>query len=67
MWCHVRHLNVSRIKKINKKTANALDYGGVEFPVKVKDIGVIEDKNETCMKIKLFVQFMLVRKNIAIV
>ena len=50
-WCHVRHLNtvsdnVSRIKRVDKKIASTLDYGGVEFPVKVKDVSVIEDKNE---------------------
>ena len=72
MWCHVRHLNpvsdnASRIKRVDKKIASALDYGGFEFPVKVKNVGAIEDKSEICinvflMKIKLFAQFMLVRK-----
>ena len=56
MWCHVRHLNpvsnnASRIKKVDKKIASTLDYGGVEFPVKVKDVGVIEDKNKICIKV----------------
>ena len=56
MWCHVRHLNpvsdnASRIKGVDKKIASALDYGGVEFPVKVKDVGVIEDKNEICINV----------------
>ena len=56
MWCHVRHLyrvsdNASRIKKVDKKIANALDYGSVKFPVKVKDVGVIEDKNEICINV----------------
>ena len=49
MWCHVRHLNpvsdnASRIKRVDKKIAGTLDYGGVKFPVTVKDVGVIEDE-----------------------
>ena len=56
MWCHVRHLNpvndnASRIKRVDKKIASTLDYGGVEFPVKVKDVGVIEDMNEICINV----------------
>ena len=56
MWCHVRHLNpvsdnASRIKKVDKKIASTLDYGRVEFPVKVKDVGVIEDMNEICINV----------------
>ena len=56
MWCHVRHLNpvgdnVSRIKKVDRKIASTLDYGRVEFPIKVKDVGVIEDKNEICINV----------------
>ena len=56
MWCHVRHLNpvsdnASRIKRADRKIASALDYDGVEFPVKVKDVGVIEDKNEICINV----------------
>ena len=56
MWCHVRHLtpvsdNASRIKKVDRKIASALDYDKVEFPVKVKDVGVIEDKNEVCINV----------------
>ena len=56
MWCHVRHLNpvsgnASRIKKVDRKIASALDYGGVKFPVKVKDVDVIEDKNEICINV----------------
>ena len=56
MWCHVRHLNpvsdnASRIKRVDKKIASILDYGGVEFPVKIKDIDVIEDKNEISINV----------------
>ena len=77
LWCHVRHLNpvsdnASRIKRVDKKIASALDYDRVEFPVKVKDVGVIEDKNEICINVfsdedKIVCQFMLVRKNMVIV
>ena len=56
IWCHVRHLNpvsdnASRIKRVDKKVASTLDYGRVEFPVKVKDVGVIEDTNEICINV----------------
>ena len=56
MWCHVRHLNlvndhVSRIKKIDRKIADTLDYDVMEFPVGFKDVGVIEDKNEICINV----------------
>ena len=77
MWCHVRHLNpvsdnASRIKRVDKKIASALNYDKVEFPVKVKDVGVIEDTKEICINVfsyegKLFAQFMLVRKTLVIV
>ena len=56
MWCHVIHLNpvsdnASRIKRVDKKIASTLDYGRAEFPVKVRDVGVIEDMNEICINI----------------
>ena len=56
LWCHVRHLNpvsdnASRIKRVDKKIASALDYDRVEFPVKVIDVRVIEDKNEICINV----------------
>ena len=56
MWCHVRHLNPvndnpSRIKRVDKKIASTLNYDKVEFPVKVKDVGAIEDTNEICINV----------------
>ena len=44
LWCHVRHLNpvsdhASRIKRVDKKIADTLDYDNIKFPVKVKDVG----------------------------
>ena len=56
MWCHVRHVDpvsdyAARIKKADRKIADALDYDGIEFPVKIKDVGVIEDKNEICVNV----------------
>ena len=56
MGCHVRHLNpvndnANRIKRVDKKIASTLDYGRVEFPVKVKDVGIIEDMNEICINV----------------
>ena len=56
LWCHVRHLNavsdnVSRIKKVDRKIADTLNYDGIDFPVRVKDIGTIEDKNDICVNV----------------
>ena len=36
---------------LDRKIASALDYCGVEFPVKIKDVGAIEDKNEICINV----------------
>ena len=36
---------------MDKKIADTLDYGGISFPVRVKDVGVIEDKNEICVNV----------------
>ena len=52
LWCHVRHLNLvdknsSRISKIDKKIADALDYSDINFPVSEKDYSKIEDKNNS--------------------
>ena len=46
LWCHVRHINPSkehpeRIKKIDKKIAEKLDYDGIDFPVQEKDFSKI--------------------------
>ena len=54
LWCHVRHINPSnehpgRIKKVDKKIAEKLDYDGIEFPVQEKDFDKIEVKNNTCI------------------
>ena len=56
MWCHVRHLNpvsdhASRIKRVDQKFAERLDYDDIKFPVEVKDVGVIEDKNGICINV----------------
>ena len=56
LWCHARHLNpvsdhASRIKRVDKKIADTLDYDDIKFPVKVKNVGVIEDKNEICINV----------------
>ena len=54
MWCHVRHINPSkiypeRIAKVDKKIAEKLDYDGIEFPVQEKDFSKIEVKNNICI------------------
>ena len=51
LWCHVRHLNPEkrnpqRIKLTDKEFAKKLDYSGVSFPVKIKDISKIEIQNQ---------------------
>ena len=50
LWCHVRHLNLvdknsSRISKIDKKIADALDYSDINFLVSEEDYSKIEDRN----------------------
>ena len=50
LWCHVRHLrpNSRRATSITKKDRDfelELDYYGIEFPVKVSDVGKIEKRN----------------------
>ena len=55
-WCHVRHINplkehLGRIKKTDKKSAEELDYDGIEFPVQEKDFNKIEVKNNICINV----------------
>jgi hypothetical protein len=50
VWCHVRHLipKARRATTITQKDRDfelSLDYEGIEFPVKISDIGKIEKKN----------------------
>ena len=54
--CHVRHINPSkehpeRIRKIDKKIAEKLDYDGIEFLVQEKDFDKIEVKNNICITV----------------
>ena len=49
-WCHIRHLNPQdkypqRIKKVDKKMVNELNYKDIEFPVTIKQINKIEKQN----------------------
>lgn len=49
-WCHVRHINsqnknAQRVKKVDREIAKNLDYTGIEFPVKLKQINKIEKQN----------------------
>ena len=42
-WCHVRHINPvkihpERITREDKKHVNSLNYDGIEFPVREKDL-----------------------------
>ena len=56
LWCHVRHINLlnkypERIKKIDKKIAEELNYDATEFPVQEKDFNKIEIKNNICINV----------------
>ena len=56
LWCHVRHINPSkeypeRNLKNDKKTAEELDYDGIEFPVQEKYFNKIEVKNNICINV----------------
>ena len=56
LWCHVRHINPSkehpgRIKKVDKRLANNLNYDGIEFPVKEKDFDKIEVQNNISINV----------------
>ena len=56
LWSHVRHVNPikiyqERITQLDKKLANGLDYGGIEFPVREKDFSKIETKNDICINV----------------
>ena len=48
-WCHVRFINpqnknLERIKKQDKKIAETLDYRGINFPMKVRDYELVEER-----------------------
>ena len=72
LWRHVRHLNPvndhsTRIKKEDKRIADALNYANTNFPVSAKGYDKIEGQNVYAltffrMKIKLFVQFIFLKK-----
>ena len=56
LWYHVRHINPSkehleRIKKIDTKIAEKLNYDEIEFPVQGKDFNKIEVKNNISIKV----------------
>ena len=51
LWCHVRHINPERIKKVDKKLVSDLDYDGIEFPVREKDFSRIKKKNNICINV----------------
>ena len=59
LWCNVKHINPSeehpeRIKKIDKKIDEKLDYDRTEFPVNsfpVNNFDNIEVKNKICINV----------------
>ena len=51
-WYHVSLINPQnkdpdRIKNQDKKIEATLDYRGIDFPIKVKDYGIIEERFST--------------------
>ena len=55
-WCHVRHINptkihLERIKQTNKRLANDLHCDEIEFPVWKEDFSKIETKNNICINV----------------
>ena len=55
-WCHIRHLNLvirhpERIKKVDKKMINDLDYEGIKFPVSKKDYCRTERQSNICINV----------------
>ena len=49
-WCHIRHLNPQeinpqRIKKVDKKMINDLNYDGIDFPLSQKHYNKVEKQN----------------------
>ena len=53
LWCHIRHLNPSKIHstKVDKDITNDLDYEGIKFPVSKRDYCKIEKKNNICIDV----------------
>ena len=48
-WCHVRFItpqnkDPDRIKKQDKKIAETLDYSGINFPMKARYYGIVEER-----------------------
>ena len=57
LWCHIRHLNPSKIhperitKADKKKNIHDLNYEGIKFPVSKRDYCKIEKKNNVCINV----------------
>ena len=56
LWCHARHINPveippERMMQEDKKLANNLNYDRVGLPVREKDFGKIEKKNNICINV----------------
>ena len=55
-WCHVRHSNPikihhERIRHTDKGFVSDLNYDGIEFPVREKNFGKTERKNNICINV----------------
>ena len=60
LWCHVRHINPvkihpEKIKRKDKKLVSDLDYDGIEFPGREKDLARLKKRTTfalTCLIMK---------------
>ena len=55
-WCLVKYLNPAdcnpaRITKAGKNFEKKLDFKEIKFPVKIRDIHKIEEKNSICISV----------------
>ena len=55
-WCHVRHINPieihhERIRHTDQGFVSDLNYDGIEFPVREKNFGKTERKNNICINV----------------
>ena len=73
MWCHIRLVNPTdshpeRINKQDKKIASSLDYSGIDFPMKIHDYELVEERfemnvNVFCYENKVYPIYISKRSN----
>ena len=73
MWCHIILINPTdshpeRINKQDKKIASSLDYSGIDFPMKIHDYELVEERfemnvNVFCYENKVYPIYISKRSN----